>query len=88
MDKKRCIELIRQYSIHISHSLGQNFLIDEFATDEIMTYILHDSAGLQLVNGIVEPYSMTTPDVTFYPGIYFVLIKTNNFNKVEKVIIR
>lgn len=53
-----------------------------------MTYILYDSDGLQLVNGTVEPYSMTTPDVTFYPGIYFVLIKTNNFNKAEKVIIR
>ena len=65
-----------------------NILNIQNRTDEIMTYILHDSAGLQLVNGTVEPYSMTTPDVTFYPGIYFVLIKTNNFNKAEKVIIR
>lgn len=65
-----------------------NILNIQNRTDETMTYILHDLDGLQLVNGTVEPYSMTTPDITFYPGIYFVLIKTNNFNKAEKVIIR
>lgn len=54
MDKKRCIELIRQYSIHISHSLGQNFLIDEFATDEIMTYsgISEESVVLEIGPGL------------------------------------
>jgi len=54
MDKKRCIELIRQYSIHISHSLGQNFLVDEFAADEIIAVsgISDESIVLEIGPGL------------------------------------
>lgn len=35
MDKKRCIELIKNYIILPTHSLGQNFLVDERAAQYI-----------------------------------------------------
>ena len=36
MDKKRCNELIKEYIILPTHSLGQNFLIDDGAADSIV----------------------------------------------------
>ena len=65
-----------------------NMLKLQNRTAEIMTYMVHDIFGVQLVNGTVDPYSMTSPQMKFSSGIYFVVIKTTDFNKTEKVMVK
>jgi len=49
MDKKRCIELIKKHIILPTHSLGQNFLVDESAAQEIV-----ESAGISSDDEVLE----------------------------------
>jgi len=49
MDKKRCIELIKEFIILPTHSLGQNFLIDDEAAALIV-----DAAGITLSDEVLE----------------------------------
>lgn len=49
MDKKRCIELIKKHIILPTHSLGQNFLVDEEAARDIV-----QAAGITLNDAVLE----------------------------------
>ncbi len=49
MDKKRCSELIKEYIILPTHSLGQNFLIDDGAAESIV-----DAAGIDRSEEVLE----------------------------------
>lgn len=49
MDKRRCIELIKEFIILPTHSLGQNFLIDDEAAALIV-----DAAGITLSDEVLE----------------------------------
>jgi len=49
MNKKRCIELIKEFIILPTHSLGQNFLVD----DEAAVYIVN-AAGIQTSDDVLE----------------------------------
>lgn len=40
MDKKRCLELIKEFIILPTHSLGQNFLVDDQAAERIADAVL------------------------------------------------
>jgi 16S rRNA (adenine1518-N6/adenine1519-N6)-dimethyltransferase len=54
MDKKRCIEIIKNYIILPTHSLGQNFLVDERAAQEIaeVSSIGKDDTVLEIGPGL------------------------------------
>ncbi len=49
MDKKRCNDLIKEYIILPTHSLGQNFLIDDGAADSIV-----EAAGIDPSEEVLE----------------------------------
>lgn len=49
MEKKRCIELIKNYIILPTHSLGQNFLVDEDAAVMIV-----EAAGIEPSDEVLE----------------------------------
>lgn len=49
MDKKRCIELIKEYIILPTHSLGQNFLVD----DDAASYIV-EASGIDPADDVLE----------------------------------
>lgn len=49
MDKNRCIELIKNYIIFPTHSLGQNFLIDDAAVESIA-----DAANISPKDTVLE----------------------------------
>lgn len=49
MDKKRCIELIKEYIILPTHSLGQNFLVD----DDAASYIV-EASGIESSDDVLE----------------------------------
>lgn len=49
MDKKRCIDLIKEFIILPTHSLGQNFLVD----DEAASYIV-EAAGIGALDDVLE----------------------------------
>lgn len=49
MEKKRCIELIKKYIILPTHSLGQNFLVDEDAAAMIV-----EAAGIEPSDEVLE----------------------------------
>jgi len=49
MEKKRCIELIKEFIIMPTHSLGQNFLVD----DDAAAYIV-EAAGIESTDDVIE----------------------------------
>jgi len=49
MNKKRCIELIKEFIILPTHSLGQNFLVD----DDAAAYIV-EAAGIESADDVLE----------------------------------
>lgn len=49
MDKKRCNDLIKEYIILPTHSLGQNFLIDDQAAEDIV-----EAAGIGASEDVLE----------------------------------